>query len=430
VDHDAAGHSARRAPPRNTLVGADIDTGGSTVTNEASRVQADYPELDFNNYLQGPVLSHVEAIDALRSHQAVRSTFGMGFWVLTDGELVRQALHDPGVFSSSVVTPLEPDPPYKWIPEMLDPPEHTKWRQLLAPHFAPRRIADLDGKIQARCTEMVDEFADDGHCDFMRDFAWRFPTTIFMELMGLPLDGLDQFLAWEHDILHLTSDEDPDRSRAIAAMIAVQQYFKELIEEKRTRPGDDLLTEALTWTIDGAPISEPDMLSWCLLMFMAGLDTVSIQLSYIFWHLAQHPDDRARLVADPSLIPTAIEEFVRYFAFVAPARKVMVDTDFHGCPLTAGDMVLVPLSAATRDPAAYDKATDVILDRNPNDHIAFGVGPHRCLGSHLARRELRVAIEAWHARIPDYHLTPGVDVVEHGGMYGIDRLELSWGRQP
>jgi cytochrome P450 len=386
-----------------------------------------YPAHDFNPNLLGPALSHVEAVDVLRDeHPFMRSTHATGFWVLTGGDLIRDALQHPQVFSSTVVTPLESDPPYKWIPEMLDPPEHTKWRQLLSPHFAPKVMEALEGNVQQRCAELIDAFARTGHCDFLRDFAWCYPTTIFMELMGLPLDGLEQFLAWEHDILHLPADEDPDHGKAFAAMLAVMGYFTELIEDKRANPGEDLLTASLSWEIDGKPIPMDDLLSWCLLMFMAGLDTVSIQLGYAFWHLAGHAEDRRRITADPSLTPSAVEEFLRCFAFVAPARKVMEDTDFHGCPLKAGDMVLVPLSAATRDPLLFDGSTAVQIDRDPNNHIAFGLGPHRCLGSHLARRELRVALDQWHRRIPDYHLTPGVEVIEHGGMYGLDRLELSW----
>jgi len=401
---------------------------GGHMTSGREHRSSGYPVREFNNFLHGPVLSHVEAIDALRDeHAFVRSTYARGFWILVNGDLVRDALQHPELFSSSVVTPLDPDPPYKWIPEMLDPPEHTVWRQLLAPHFAPKMMERLEGRVQGRCSAIIDGFKDDGHVDFLRQFAWTYPTTIFMELMGLPLEGLDQFMAWEHDILHLTADEDPDRSKAFNAMLAVMGYFGELIEVKRSAPGDDLLTTAIGWEIDGAPIPQEDLLSWCLLMFMAGLDTVSIQLSYAFWYLAGHPADRARLVADRSLLPGAVEEFLRLFAFVAPARKVTEDVDFHGCPLKKGDMVLVPLSAATRDPSAFDDPTTFIPERAVQNHIAFGAGPHRCLGSHLARRELRVALQEWHARIPDYRLTEGVDVVEHGGMYGIDSLELSWG---
>jgi cytochrome P450 len=402
-----------------TDVGASTDGGGCP-----------YPVREFNNATTGPVLSHAEEIDALRAeYPYLRSTYADGFWVMTGAEVIRDALQRPETFSSTVVTVLDSDPPYKWIPEMLDPPEHTVWRQLLAPHFTPRAMERLEDKVRERCVEVIAQFAGQGHCDFLRDFAWRFPTTIFMDLMGLPLEGQEQFLDWEHQILHPSAGDDPEQSqsRAFDAMLAVMGYFTELIEEKRAHPSDDLLSSSLDWEIDGKPIPLEDLLSWCLLMFMAGLDTVSIQLSYSFWHLAGHPDDRARIAGDPSLIPAAVEEFLRCFAFVAPARKVMQDADFHGCPLKQGDMVLVPLSGATRDPARFEDAGTVRIDRSENNHIAFGSGPHRCLGSHLARRELRVALEEWHRAIPDYRLTEGVEVTEHGGgLYAIDRLELSW----
>jgi cytochrome P450 len=285
----------------------------------------------------------------------------------------------------------------------------------------------LEDRVRERCVELIGEIAGAGQCDFLRDFAWRYPTTIFMELMGLPIDGLEQFLAWEHQILHPAVGDDPEQTGAFEAMMAVMGYFSELMEEKRRNPTDDLLSSALEWRIDGLPIPHEDLLSWCLLMFMAGLDTVSIQLSYAFWHLATHPADRIQIASDPSVIPAAVEEFLRQFAFVAPSRKVMEDTDFHGCPLKKGDMVFAPLCGATRDPGVFEDGATVRFDRAVNNHIAFGAGPHRCLGSHLARRELRVALEEWHRAIPTYRLTEGVDVTEHGGgLYGIDRLELSW----
>jgi len=398
----------------------------ATIETNAQPGGANYPVVDFNNFLNGPALSHVEGIDHLADEGPfVFSTFGpQGHWIFTDPEMIRMALQRPEVFSSSVVTPLETDPPYKWIPEMLDPPEHTRWRQLLAPHFAPKLMEKMEGRVRQRCIEIIESFADKGHCDFLVDFASRYPTTIFMELMGLPLEGLDQFLIWEREILHLTAEEDPDRSRAFAAMMAVQEYFAQLIEVKRANPGEDLLTAALDWKLDGQPISEADMLSWCLLMFMAGLDTVTIQLSYAFWYLAGHPDARAQLVADPTLSASAVEEFLRCFAFVAPARKVMQETDFQGCPLKVGDMVLLPLSAACRDGEMFGDPHAVQLDRSPNSHIAFGLGPHRCLGSHLARRELRVALEEWHKRIPDYEIEPDTELVYTTGIRSIDYFPM------
>ncbi len=168
------------------------------------------------------------------------------------------------------------------------------------------------------------------------------------------------------------------------------------------------------------------MLAFCLLMFMAGLDTVAAQLAYSFWHLATHDDDRRRIVADPTLIPGAIEEFLRYYSFVTPGRKVMHDTEIAGCPIEAGKMIFMPLASANRDSREFVDADKVIIDRQDNRHIAFGAGPHRCLGSHLARQELRIALEMWHERIPDYHLRDGAEVLEHGGQIGLDSLPLVW----
>ena len=264
---------------------------GSTV----ARIPDDYPVLEYNINGRGPVLSHIEAINVMRrSHPFVRNSFSIGYWVLTSAEVIKEALQRPELFSNSAPFPLEPEPEYTLLPEMLDPPEHTAWRQLLAPHFSPRRVAAMEAKVRRRCREIIEPLAKRGYCDFLSDFASRYPTTLFMEQMGLPANDLDQFLAWEHEFLHLTTDEDPDRSRALGATFEVMGYFQELIEQKRRNPGADLLTEALSWTIDEEPIGEHDMLSWCLLMFTAGLDTVTTQLAYMFWYLAQHDDDRAR----------------------------------------------------------------------------------------------------------------------------------------
>jgi cytochrome P450 len=213
---------------------------------------------------------------------------------------------------------------------------------------------------------------------------------------------------------------------ALLGMVGEQPQAIERLPEASFHPFQELACLGWCRRVVFPHDGNSDMLSWCLLMFMAGLDTVSIQLSYSFWHLARHPEDRARLVVDPNVAATAVEEFLRCFAFVPPSRRVTRDTEFHGCPVKKGDTVVLPLSAATRDPDLFSQPTDVVIDRSPNNHIAFGAGPHRCLGSHLARRELRVALEEWHKRIPDYHLTDGVEVVEHGGMYGIDVLHLSW----
>jgi cytochrome P450 len=396
------------------------------VNVERGNAVAGVPMIDFDNNKVLPVLGHVQELTRLQEQfrPFLRSTHGNGFWVFTDGEVIREGLQRADLFSSRSVDLQDPDPPYLWIPEMLDPPVHTKWRQFLSPRFAPKPMADLEPKVRSRCVELIEGFADRGYCDFLNDFAYRYPTTIFMELMGLPLEDLEQFLAWEDDILHNPGVDDG--TRALNAMMAVQAYFAEIIDARRNDPEDDLVTASLAWRIDGQPIPQADLLAWCLLMFMAGLDTVAIQLSYSFWHLATHDADRARVSSEPAIIPSAVEELLRAYSFVPTQRKVTRDADFHGCPVKAGDMAMFPIPAACRDPKLFTQPDEVILDREINNHFAFGAGPHRCLGSHLARRELRVALEEWHTRIPDYRLDKTVEVVEHGGMFGIDSLALRW----
>jgi cytochrome P450 len=385
------------------------------------------PVIHWDNTENLPVMGHLAKMKQARElGPIVRNSYAQGFWMILDGEAIREAYQNPEVFSSSSTILTDPDPSYLWIPQMIDAPEHTKWRKLLQPAFAPRAMSSLEDKVEERCIEIIDGFAKDGRVNFMRDFAQVYPTTIFMDLMGLPLDGLDQFLVWEDEILHLSFDQDPGNQRAIKAMGEVMNYFDELIKVRRDDPRDDLLSQSISWTMDGEPIPHERLLSFCLLMFMAGLDTVTIQLCYSFWHLAQHPEDRQRIVNEPDLIPTAVEEFLRFYSFVPPSRKIIQDIDFHGCPMKAGEMVWLPLPMSTRDPNLFADADTVKIDRQPNNHLAFGAGPHRCLGAHLARRELTVAMREWHKRIPDYRATGDPDIREEGSMYGMRSFEVEW----
>jgi len=385
------------------------------------------PVLNFDYTAAKPAGSWLKTYDELRERYGwFRNDFGPGFWTVVNYEGILQIMQDPETFSSSVVVALDPNPPYKWIPEMLDGDEHKQWRRQLGPLFAPGAVARLDDTVRLRAIELIDGLADRGSCDFMADFAQRFPTTIFLELMGLPVDELAQFLEWEHDILHTGRGEEGAQEKQIAAMMAVMARFQTVIAERREQPRDDIVSRALTYEIDGKPVSDADLLSFCLLMFMAGLDTVSATLGWTFLHLAGNDDDRTQIVEDPRLIPTAVEEFLRAFAIVVPARKVMKDVEIQGCPMKAGDMVNIPLNAATRDDAAFPNATTVDITRKPNNHIGFGAGPHRCLGSHLARRELKIALEEWHKRVPHYRVAPDAQLTETGGQLGLETLPLVW----
>jgi cytochrome P450 len=384
------------------------------------------PVLNFDYTQTAPAGTWMRTYDNLREQFPwYRNEFGPGFWTVVNHEGILAILQNPQVFSSSVVTALDPEPQYKWIPEMLDGEEHKQWRRQLGPLFSPGAVERLDDAVRQRAVGLIEAAAEKGSCDFMADFAQQFPTTIFLEMMGLPVDELDQFMQWEHSILHIANDEEGLKQRAEASL-AVMQRFAAIIGERRVEPREDIVSKALAYEIDGEPVTDADLLSFCLLMFMAGLDTVSATLGWIFLHLARTPEDRDRIVRQPELIPTAVEEFVRAYAIVIPARKVTEDIEIQGCPFKAGDMVNIPLSAATRDDAAFTDARTIDIERKPNNHIAFGAGPHRCLGSHLARRELKIAMEEWHKRIPSYRLAPDAALFETGGQLGLTTLPLIW----
>jgi cytochrome P450 len=248
--------------------------------------------------------------------------------------------------------------------------------------------------------------------------------------MGLPIDKLADFMVWEDKILHPTPESDPDRSVALSAMTEVMAYFGAVIAQKRADPatrGDDIVSHAIKWDIDGERPSDGDLMSCMLLLFMAGLDTVAAQLSYAFHHLATHPGDRQKIVDDPSRVPAAVEELLRAHSIVLTARIATKDIEFHGCPIKQGDMVAFPLALANRDPQVLQRGGTVDLDAPRFRHLSFGAGPHRCLGSHLARQELVIALQEWHRLIPDYEIADTSQVVEHtGGVYGIDSLPLRW----
>jgi cytochrome P450 len=397
-------------------------------TTSPTQAQCPVTQYDTINVPSAAAGWHFNNFDARREEAPIHSGLAAGneYFLVTRLADIRASFQNHAVFSNSAVTPTDPNPPYRWIPEMLDPPIHTKWRQLLGPLFSPTAIAAMEAKIRQRFGEILDEVADRGSCDFIHDVALLFPNTIFMDIMGLPRADADLFQQWEVDILHGGRSTPEDQQRQMNAMIAVMGYFSQLIARRRADPQDDLLSVAIGWKIDGEPIPDQDLLDFCLLMFMAGLDTVAAQLGFSFWHLATHEGDRQRVVADPSLIPSAIEEFLRFYSFVTPGRKVMSDTEIAGCPVKAGTMVYLPLVSANRDPREFPNADTVLIDREDNRHIAFGVGPHRCLGSHLARLELRVAMEMWHERIPHYRLQAGSEIREHGGQIGLDNLPLEW----
>jgi cytochrome P450 len=347
-------------------------------------------------------------------------------WFLLGYDDIHRALQDPSTFSSRSVIPFT-DETHRWIPEELDPPEHTKYRHLLNPLFSPGRVEALEPEIRTRCVELIDAIAAKKSCDLLADFARLFPTTIFMRLMGLPVEEAEQLLRWVHELMHTRPDADPDGAVRGGAMNSIMQYLGALIATRQAEPTDDIVSHLVTMTVDGRPLTMEELLETCFLLYMAGLDTVAGMLTYTFKHLAEHPEHQQLVRERPEAIPNVVEECLRMYAIVTTSRVVTRDVDFAGCPMKAGDRIVTPTASANRDPAEFDRAGEFDPDRSPNRHIAFGAGPHRCVGSHLARLELRVALEEWHRRIPTYRIPDDAAITQHvGGVAGVESLPLTW----
>ena len=346
--------------------------------------------------------------------------------LLSRKEEIMETLRHPEIFSSNMdAVDLKNKRPM--IPLQIDPPEHKKFRKLLDPLFAPRKMALMDDEVSALVNQLIDGFVDRGKVDFAKEFSIPFPSQVFLTLLGLPLEELDRFLTMKDGIIrpdHVTgklygSQEAGDYQQKIAD--SVYDYFNEILDQREVERRDDLLSHFLDAEVEGDRLSREDILDICFLFLIAGLDTVTATLDCMFAFLAQHPEQRRQLVEDPALIPNAIEELLRWETPVMGiARVAVADTELAGCPIHAGDQVMVMIGSANTDEAEFPDGDVVRFDRDVNPHIAFGGGIHRCLGSHLARLELRVALREWHKRIPEYEVEPGHTLTYTPGIRSID----------
>ena len=315
------------------------------------------------------------------------------------------------------------------IPLQVDPPEHAKYRRILDPLFTPREMAGREPAVTATVNEMIDTFADRGECDFHAEFAVPLPCTVFLQLLGLPLEDLDKFLVWKDAVIRPEGAVGPEEHRVAAAPAANQiyQYFERAIDDHVAHPREDVLSALIAARVQGQPLSREELLDICFLFLIAGLDTVTDSLDCFFVYLAKHPDQRRLLVAQPDILPGAIEEMLRWETPVpGVARVAMQDVEVGGCPISKGERISPLLGAANTDPAEFDDPDVVDFARNPNRHRAFGGGPHRCLGSHLARLELRVALREFHRRIPDYQIPAGVELKYTTGLRSVESLPLTF----
>jgi cytochrome P450 len=351
-----------------------------------------------------------------------------GFTVVASRAAVNQVLGDPGTFTSRDIVQLGNVRPL--IPLSVDPPEHKKYRRILDPLFAPKKMDGIEDDIASRVNHFIDAFVDRGSCHFTEELAVPFPSAVFLGLMGLPWEELDTLLRLKDGIMRpggggLGADEEMRIRDETGAEIYA--YFDAILDERQRHPEKDILTGFLGAEVDGEQLTREEILDICFLFLIAGLDTVTDSLTCFFAYLGRHPEHRRQIVEDPSVIPRAVEELLRWETPVAgTARLATSDSIVTGCPINAGSLVFVSIGAANVDPAEFEDSFAVRFDREVNRHLAFGGGVHRCLGSHLARRELRVALREWHRRIPEYEVKPGLELEYPPGLRMVQNLELVW----
>ena len=343
-----------------------------------------------------------------------------GSWLPTRYADVAAIAHDVDHFSSRDVGVLtftaeeRPPPPIDipLPPIDADPPVHTWTRRLLLPWFSHTRVDGYEEYTRELCNRLIDEFIDDGSADAARDYAQQIRVRVIALTLGVPSDMSDTFTGWVRDVLEFAHDE----VRSAAGRDSIVAYLIGQLEERRSEPGDDLISELLHTDVDGGPIPDLQIMGMAALTLIAGVDTTWSAIGSSMHHLATHPGDVQRLIDEPELMSTAVEELLRAYSPVTMARIAVDDIEVGGCPIKAGDKVLMNFPGANRDPEAFDRADEVVLDRANNRHVAFGVGIHRCAGSNLARMELRVAIEEWLRRIPSFALAENAEVTWAGGQ--------------
>ncbi|HEX6418286.1 MAG TPA: cytochrome P450 [Acidimicrobiales bacterium] len=372
-------------------------------------------------------------LDDLRQRCPVAHTdrYG-GAWLPSRHEDVAAVAYDTDHFSSRSVVMTNFRPPREAAPAGVsppissDPPFHHAARRLLLPAFAPQAIAKLEPGTRAYCEQLLDALEGRDAVDAAAEFAQHIPVRVIADMLGFPREDAEEFRGFVHIVLEGVNDPIEQRFVKMQGLFA---YLRAQIDDHVANPRDDLTTYLIDAEMDGQKLDAFHIIGTMALLLLAGIDTTWSAIGASIWHLARTPADRERLVAEPGLLPTAMEEFLRAYSPVTMARLVKQDVEWRGCPMRADDWVLLSFPSANRDPELFDDADQVVIDREINRHAAFGLGIHRCLGSHLARMELRIALETWLARFPVFSLAdPEAVTWSPGQVRGPRRLPIAIGR--
>ncbi|NNC38701.1 MAG: cytochrome P450 [Hyphomonadaceae bacterium] len=348
-----------------------------------------------------------------------------GCWVPSTNELLRRIVMDPATFSSREGTPFAAmlGESWKLIPLEIDPPDHAKYRLLLNKLFNQKAISAMEPDMRRTAKSLIDEVKDQGSCDFNADFSSRFPTLIFLRMMGWPEEHVSKFVGWVNTLI-----KSQDMQVVYGAVVEIASYLRSVIEARRAQPIDDVTSYVLSCEIDGRPLSDDEVMGICFLIFIGGLDTVTSSLNFHYYHLANNPDIQAALRIDPSLIPNAVEELLRAHGVSNMRRTVTRDVTVGGVQMKEGDFVLISTELANLDSAAFKCPMEVDITRaDARKHLSFSTGPHLCIGATLARRELGIALEAWLSSVPEFRVANESEiVVRGGGVFGLENMRIAW----
>lgn len=346
-----------------------------------------------------------------------------GYWIATRAREIEAMQKDDGSTFSHEITSLPRESAFPLYPLTLDAPRHGHFRRLIMPSFLPRAVAALEEKARHHAVAAIEGFLARGHCEFVSEFAGVLPIAVFLGIVDLPWSDREMLVGWTETMVR-----SPDIAARYQALMGMTGYLNGWLAKRADAPGEDLLSTIVTGEVEGRPLDDQERISVALLMLFGGLDTVASMLGFIARFLAMNPGHRQQLVDDPALIPQAIEELVRRHGIASTTRLLKRDIEFAGAPLRANDLIYVPNLLAGLDDRVVEDPMTVDFHRAKPHHAAFGNGRHACPGAVLARREIKVFLEEWLSRIPDFHIAPDTTPEIGSGMVsGVTRLDLAWG---
>jgi cytochrome P450 len=354
------------------------------------------------------------------------SPYQGGHWVAIRGEDIYHMFKDYEYFSNEVGTvPKEERSSLRLLPKESDPPLHTVYRSLINPWFTPKAVGDLEKQARVITTQLIDGFIGRGECDFVTEFSQHLPMAIFMRLVDLPYEDREYLMGLVEPLVY--RNEHSSRETTEASITKLRDYLERVLKKRAAHPGNDMLSRMATASRDGKPLSMDEQLGMAILVTAGGLDTVASMIGFIARFLADNPQHRRQLVADPDLIPGAVEELIRRHGVANPSRLITKDFVYKGIQFKAGEQITLSAPLHGLDDRVFENPMTVDFARKVGQHSIFGNGPHRCPGSFLARTEIKVFLQEWLQRIPEFSVRPGAKPGIRSGVNGsLYSLPLVW----